>query len=150
MTIGELLQKKGLSRYRLSKVSGISWDTLSDICSGKIKWEQCSEETLSKLARALEISMEELLLLKAGNDTDAEGKPQNKAYLETGLPAHLQKALDEYLQGEKDRVSYMDCLWGELYGSINSSQWGDEITREQADYLRKKYLFGDEEVAGDD
>ena len=34
----------------------------------------------------------------------------------------------------------MDCLWGELYGAINSNQWSSAITREQADYLRAKYL----------
>ena len=54
--------------------------------------------------------------------------------------ASLQKALDEYIQGEKDHVSYMDCLWGELYGAINSNQWSNAITLEQADYLRAKYL----------
>ena len=94
--------------------------------------------------------MEELLLLETGKDMDPEGKPKIKTYLETGLPEHLQKALEEYIQGEKDKVSYMDCLWGELYGSINSSQWGGEITKEQADYLRKKYLYGEEEVTEND
>ena len=55
-----------------------------------------------------------------------------------GQPA---KALDEYIQGEKNHVSYMDCLWGELYGAINSNQWSNVITMEQADYLRAKYLY---------
>lgn len=49
------------------------------------------------------------------------------------------------IKGEKDEVSYMDCLWGELYGSINAHFWAGGMTEEQADYLRKKYLFGDEE-----
>ena len=35
----------------------------------------------------------------------------------------------------------MDCLWGELYSAINSNQWSNAITQEQADYLRAKYLF---------
>lgn len=38
------------------------------------------------------------------------------------------------------KVSYMDCLWGELYSAINSNQWSNAITQEQADYLRAKYL----------
>ena len=43
-------------------------------------------------------------------------------------------------------MSHLDCLYDDLYGSINAAQWGGDITREQADYLRKKYLFnGDEE-----
>ena len=60
--------------------------------------------------------------------------------MEKELPASLQKALKEYTQGEKDQVSYLDCLWDELYGAINSNQWSNAITREQADYLREKYL----------
>lgn len=36
----------------------------------------------------------------------------------------------------------LDCLWGELYGSINMAEISDGIiTSEQADYLRKKYLW---------
>lgn len=150
MTLHELIQERGYSRYRLSKVSGVPWATLSDLCSGKTKFERCSAATLSKLSKTLEISMEELLLLEAGDSMDGDGKPKEKKYLETGLPESLQHALDEFVQGEKEHVSHMDCLWGELYGSINACQWGGRITQEQADYLRKKYLFGGEETEADD
>lgn len=149
MTIGELLEEKGLSRYRLSKISGVPWATLADICSGKTKFERCSAMTLSKLSKALGISIEELILLETGSDMDKAGKPQNKAYLETGLPESLKKALEEYIQGEKEQVPHMDCLWGELYGSINACQWGGRITLEQADYLRKKYLYLEEMTEND-
>ena len=37
------------------------------------------------------------------------------------------------------------CLWGELYGSINANQWGGVISKEQADYLRAKYLFEEDD-----
>ena len=140
VTIGELIQERGLSRYRLSKESGVPWATLSDICSGKTKLERCSAATLSKLSKTLGITMEELMLLETGSDVDTEGKPKNRSYLEAGLPASLQKAIDEYVRGEKEQVSHLDCLWGEVYGSINACQWGGRITKEQADYLRKKYL----------
>ena len=93
--------------------------------------------------------MEELLLLEAENSMDEDGRPKDKRYLEKGLPESLQHSLDEYMQGEKEQVTHMDCLWGELYGSINACQWGGRITKEQADYLRDKYLFG-EEAEGDD
>ena len=150
MTLVGLIQEKGFSRYRLSKISGVPWATLSDICSGRTKFERCSAATLSKLSKALDISMEDLMLLETGNSMDEEGKPINKEYLETGLPESLQHSLDEFIQGEKEQVSHMDCLWGELYGSINACQWDGRITQEQADYLRKKYLFGDEEAEADD
>ena len=149
MTINELIQEKRLSRYRLSKISGVPWATLSDLCSGKTKLKRCSAATLSKLSKALEISMEEFLLLEAENSMDEDGRPKDKRYLEKGLPESLQHSLDEYMQGEKEQVTHMDCLWGELYGSINACQWGGRITKEQADYLRDKYLFG-EEAEGDD
>ena len=149
MTIGELLEEKGLSRYRLSKISGVPWATLADICSGKTKFERCSAMTLSKLSKTLGISIEELILLETGSDMDKDGKPQNKAYLETELPESLKKALEEYIQGEKEQVPHMDCLWGELYGSINACQWGGRITLEQADYLRKKYLYMEEMTEND-
>ena len=43
----------------------------------------------------------------------------------------------------KNNSTLLDCLWGELYGSINLAQISDGvITSEHADYLRKKYLFG--------
>lgn len=150
MTIGELMQEKGLSRYRLAKISGVPWATLSDICSGKTKFERCSAATLSKLSKALGVTMEEMLLLETGNDLDEAGKPKNKRYLEKDLPESLQKSLEEYIQGEKEEVTYLDCLWGELYGSINSCQWDGRITKEQADYLRKKYLFAEQEEEEDD
>lgn len=144
LTLLECIKEKGLSRYSLSKISGVPWDTLSKLCCGEICFEQCSKELLSKLSEALGTSVGELVLLETGNDMDEDGRPRDKKYLETGLPESLQHSLDEFIQGEKDQVSHMDCLWGELYGSINACQWGGRITKEHADYLRAKYLFGEE------
>lgn len=144
MTLLECIKEKGLSRYSLSKISGVPWDTLSGLCYGEIRFEQCSKELLSKLSETLGTSVEELVLLETGNDMDGDGMPRDKKYLETGLPESLQHSLDEFIQGEKEQVSHMDCLWGELYGSINACQWGGRITKEHADYLRAKYLFGEE------
>ena len=144
MTLLECIKEKGLSRYSLSKISGVPWDVLSELCYGELRFEQCSKELLSKLSEALGTSVEELVLLETGNDMDEYGRPRDKKYLETGLPESLQHSLDEFIQGEKDQVPHMDCLWGELYGSINACQWGGRITKEQADYLRAKYLFGEE------
>lgn len=59
-----------------------------------------------------------------------------KRYLEVDLPPYLQHDIDEIKKGEQP----YDCLWCELYGSINSALYDDEITEEQAEYLREKYL----------
>ncbi|MEA4969819.1 MAG: XRE family transcriptional regulator [Candidatus Pelethousia sp.] len=74
------------------------------------------------------------------NPSSADGKPEDKTYLEENLTASIQKAIAEYLQGEKDQVLYLDCLSDELYGAINASLWSGCITVEQADYLQNKYL----------
>lgn len=146
MTIMELLKEKGLSRYSLSKTSGVPWATLADICSGKTSLNRCSAETLSKLSKALNLSIEEILVLETEPPkSEKTGKPADKTYLETNLSPQLTKAIKDYEKGEKDNVSYLDCLWGELYGSINADLWSGCISEEQANYLRKKYLYGEQE-----
>ena len=140
MTIQQILREKNLSRYQLSKKSGVPWATLADICSGKTTLSRCSAGTLMKLSSTLDIPMEQLITLTVEKPQMHGGKPTDQTYLEKNLPASLDKALREYIQGEKDKVSYMDCLWGELYSAINSNQWSNAITQEQADYLRAKYL----------
>ena len=62
MDINRLLDQKGMTKYRLSKISGIPQTTVIDICSGKAKLENCSGETIYRLAKALGVSMEALLV----------------------------------------------------------------------------------------
>lgn len=61
MIILDLLKKKNISIYRLSKESGIPYATLNDIVNGKARLEKCAAETIYKLAKVLDTSMEELL-----------------------------------------------------------------------------------------
>lgn len=141
MTIQQLMQDMNMSRYRLSKISEIPWATLADIYSGKTNLHRCGAGTLYKLSKALNLTIEELLALEtAGENNISNGKPIMKTYLETGLSDNIQKAINEYLQGEKDQVLHLDCLWGELYGAINANLWAGDITQDQARYLREKYL----------
>lgn len=136
MVIEELMKKRNLTKYRLAVEAGIPHATLNDICSGKTRLEKCSAETVYKIAKALSVSME--LLTSAGiHQTECE-----RAY-EYGLPGYLQHDLDAYKKGLKEHSALLDCLWGELYGSINAAEIDDgAITKEHADFLRKKYLFG--------
>ena len=61
---------------------------------------------------------------------------------EKGLPDYLQHDLDAYKDGLKAHSTLLDCLWGELYGSINIAEINEgAITPDHADYLRKKYLW---------
>ncbi len=85
--------------------------------------------------------MDEFLLPEnQPNPNEADDQPTEKDDLETDLPASIQKAIAEFLLGEKEQVLHLDCLSDELYGAINANLWGGCITEEQADYLRKKYL----------
>lgn len=61
---------------------------------------------------------------------------------EQTLPAYLKHDIDSLVEAEKQvpRPSIWDCLYCELYGSINSAMWGNEISQEQAAALREKYL----------
>ena len=61
MQVQELMSQKGLTMYRLSKVCNLPYTTINDICSGKARLEKCSAETVYKLAKVLQVPMEELL-----------------------------------------------------------------------------------------
>ncbi len=137
MIIDELLKKENKTKYQLAKEANIPYTTLNDICSGKTKLERCSAGTIYKLSKALNISMDSLV------EEGIQETLREKSY-EYGLPPYLQHDLDAFKEGIKNHSNLIDCLWGELYGSINSAQIDDGcITPEHADYLRKKFLYGD-------
>ncbi len=61
MNINEIIYERHLSKYRVAKNSGIPYMTLNDICNGKTKLNKCSADTVYKLAKELDVTMEELL-----------------------------------------------------------------------------------------
>ena len=135
MRINEIINQKGMTKYSLSKTSGVPYATLNDICSGKTKIEKCSAETIYKISHALGVPMETLV------KDSIEKSIQERSY-EYGLPKYLQNDLDAYKRGLKTKSSLMDCLWGELYGSINIAEINEHsISHEHAEYLRDKDRF---------
>ena len=69
-------------------------------------------------------------------------KTMNEMF-ECNLPPYLAHDLEAWKRGVEEHSHLLDCLWGELYGSINIAEINDAaITREQAEYLRDKYLWG--------
>lgn len=136
MIIDDLLKKNKMTQYCLAAETGIPYAMLSDLCSGKTRLTECSAEVAAKLAKALSVPME--LLTSA----DIQQSERERAY-EYGLPEYLQHDLDMYKEGIKNHSELLDCYWGELYGSINAAEIDDgAITKEHADFLRAKYLFG--------
>lgn len=134
MIIDNLLARRNMTKYQLVKEAELPQALLDDICSGKVKLEKCSAEIIYKIAKALGVSME--MLTEGGiRETKREDT------YESGLPEYLQHDLDAYKEGLETKSDILDCLWGELYGSINVAEITDGvITPEHADYLRKKYL----------
>lgn len=61
MLINEMLAKQRMTKYRLSKESGVPQATINDICSGKADLEKCSAGTLYRLAKILGITIEDIL-----------------------------------------------------------------------------------------
>ena len=61
MNFNDLLVQKNITKYRLSKNSGVPFATISDISTGKAKIEKCSADTLYKLAKSLDMTMEGLI-----------------------------------------------------------------------------------------
>ena len=136
MIIDDLLRKRNMTKYRLAVQAGIPHATLNDICSEKTNLGKCTAETVYKLSKALDVPME---LLTEDGIRQAE---RERAY-EYGLTGYLQHDLDAYKEGLRTHSSLLDCLWGELYGSINIAAISDGvITPEHADYLRREFLYG--------
>lgn len=59
--INKLLEEKGMTKYRLSKESGVPQTTIIDICSGKTSIAKCSAETIYRISKTLGVAMEELV-----------------------------------------------------------------------------------------
>lgn len=59
---------------------------------------------------------------------------------ERTLPQYLKNDIAALEEGIRKKSTLIDCLWSEVYGSINSAFYDNEISKEQADYLREKYL----------
>ena len=124
-----------MTKYILAKRAGIANATVSELCSGKTSIEKCSAGTIYKIAKVLNVPMEDLLEERM---TELE---RERSY-EYGLPSYLQHDLDVYKQGLSKKSSLLDCYWGELYGSINMAEISDGIiSHEHAEYLRHKYLW---------
>lgn len=73
------------------------------------------------------------------------GLPNNKSYLECGLPEWLKKSINKmaeiWEQLDRGEENYRwDCYYCELQSDINVAEVEQIISSEQAWYLREKYL----------
>lgn len=145
MNLQSYLDLRGMTKYRLSKISGIPKTTIIDICSGKSSIEKCSAKTVFSLAQALGCSMEEIMKMDSHDYDEDTGKPIDQSYLEEGLPPFLRESVDKMVLAWKKKESegYLewDCDYCNLQSDINIAEVENLITSEQAWYLREKYLY---------
>ena len=149
MNLQTMLSKKQMTMYRLSKVSGVAKTTVIDICSGKSSIGGCNADTVLRLSRALGCTMEELMQIDNDSYDRNTGKPKDDSYLEKGLPEYLSKSLSTMINVWKiedngKRDLHFDIYWCDLNADINSAETEQEISSEQAWYLRRKYLRTEE------
>ena len=145
MNLRSILDEKNLSMYRLSQVSGVPKTTINDICSGKSSIAGCNAGTVMRLAKALGCTMEEMMRIDASEYFADSGKPKSNTYLEKGLPAYLEQSLRKMerswaLEDSGQKDLHWDIIWCELNADINAAETEQDISHEQAQYLRKKYL----------
>ncbi len=144
MDLQTLLDQRQITKYYLSKISGVPKTTIMDICAGRSEIERCSARTVQQLAKALDCTMEEIMELSSPHES-ATGLPKDKSYLEHGLPPFLVESIAAMKDAWKkmDRGEpYLswDCDYCNLQTDINNAEVNQIINPEQAWYLREKYL----------
>lgn len=146
MYLQTMLDQRNITKYHLSKISGVPKTTVIDICSGKSSLDRCSAKTVYQIAQALGCTMEELMLLDTPTDFNTKtGLPVDKSYLECGLPAYLQESINKmkeawHLIDSGAEYLRWDCDYCELQSDINTAEMGGIINSDQAWYLRETYL----------
>lgn len=143
MDLQTLLNERNLSKYQLSKLSGVPKMTIMDICAGRSDMERCNAKTVQKLAQALNCTMEDMM--KLSSPYDGKGLPKDRSYLECGLPEFLQESIQAMVKAWQkvdngENYTLWDCDYCNLQSDINSAEVNQIISPEQAWYLREKYL----------
>ena len=77
MIVNDLLEKENMSRYRLSKESGVAMTTITDICSGKADLDKCAAGTLYRIAKVLGVTVDSML------ENNSEDKVDYRCSFET-------------------------------------------------------------------
>ncbi len=131
MNLNDLLDEKGYTVYKLSKETGIAKSTLFDIFSGKSNILDCRLRIILKICDTLKISVDELVKLDP---------ILNNPAFEENLPSFLEEDI-EFLKDKRNKSNPLyDCYLDETNSSINVCEVENLISKEQADYLRNKFL----------
>ena len=130
MMINDELRKKHMSMYRLSKESGVPQATISDICSRKTSLAKCAAGTVWRIARALGVTVEDLLSAEYERDKKEE-RPDFEIF--KGNACHRLKRM-----GDLDFI--LDILESNEIVELYKKRWYPEAYYMLAmlDYLSKE------------
>ena len=127
MRLSAILNEKKLSTYQCSRQSSIPYTTLLELVKEKTSIEKCSADTVFRLARALDMTMDELYTQLHSSET--------RAAFET-FKSNVCHALKE--KGDLDFI--IDTLNGDAVGKYWRRQWYPEAyyTLAMLDYLSRE------------
>ena len=128
MTFLDLLAEKRTTISSLSKTSGISRTTITNIASGKVDILVCKEKTLLAISNSLSVSIENLHKLE-------------KEEPKTLLPSFLIDSINDYRNAIRKNSNLIDCYSDQLISSINVAEIENLISPETANRLRKRYIY---------
>ncbi len=131
MYLNELLAERKMSKYRLAKESGVPQTTIVDICNRKAHIEKCSAETIYKIAKVLNVSMESLIEEELGADTIQVKRPAFDVFKSN--VCHLVKA-----KGDIDFI--IDTLSSDEVRTLYERRWYAECfyLLAMVDYLSRE------------
>lgn len=114
MDINSMRKDKKMSIYRLSKISGVPYATVNDICNVKTSLTKCSGETIYRLAQTLEVSMEDLLapyLVKRADFENFKSAVCHRLKEKSDINFIIDVLESNEIRTYYDRKWYPECLY---------------------------------------
>lgn len=108
MFIKRILKQQGISMYQLAKITHLPYMTINDICNSKVNIAECKTETIYKIAKALNVSMEEIVEPYLQNRSAFELFKSNVCHMvkEKGDIAFIH-----YITSNNEIIKYYDLGW---------------------------------------
>lgn len=131
MMINQLLTKAGMTKYRLSKSSGVPQTTINDICSGKARIVKCSADTLYRISKVLGVTMESLIESETKEDHEMEYRPSFEVF---------KSNVCHYVKDKGDIDFIIDTLESDRIRTLYDQHWYPEAfyLLAMVDYLSRE------------
>jgi hypothetical protein len=146
MDFNKLLEEKNISKYKLSKESGVPYSTVCDISTGKSVLLKCSAETVLRISHVLGMTAEELVgdisypATNTGKNPKKDSGIEKKTKADGAAGKKAKKDSDTVKKTKKDSES--DIKTKKKTETDNSSRKSLNKTKkeENPDPIKKAYL----------